>query len=372
GNDSSFTDGYGIILTMDATIQQFAHEELMKQYKSYEAESAVAIVTEPKTGAILAMVSLPDFEPDDIGNTDPNNLRNRAITDQFEPGSIIKPLIVAMALDCGVINKDESIFCENGYYHGKGFGKITEYRNHQYGNLMIREIIIKSSNIGMAKIGQKLGRKKLYEGLKLFGFGEKTGIELPGEVDGLLWPTKKWTGYSVTRIPFGQEIAITTLQIVQAYSILANGGRYVRPFLVQAIIDNNGEIVKLKRPTPPVGFVIKPEVAKWVVRDAMVGVVNEKSNGGTGWRAKLDKWQVFGKTGTADIPKEDQRGYEEDATIASFIAGAPAEQPEILVLVSIRRPNKALGKGNSGGVVASPAAGKIIERTLNYLENKRL
>ena len=363
-------DGAGIILTLDATIQQFARTELIKQYKSYQAESAVAIVAEPKTGAILAMVSLPDFDPNQpsVGSADPNNFRNRAINDQFEPGSILKPIVAAIALDAGVVNHNEKIFCEDGNYHGRGFGRIREYNYHRYGSLRLREVLIKSSNIGMAKIGQRLGKERLYKGLNLFGFGRKTGLDLPGEVDGLLHPVDKWTGYSVTRIPFGQEISATAIQIIRAFCVLANGGRSVRPFLVKAIVDSNSKITELKQPQPSVGFVVSPQVARWIVTDAMVGVVNEKQNGGTGWRAKLEKWQVFGKTGTADIAKSDERGYSDDATIASFIAGAPAEDPAVLVLVSIRKPNKKLGKGHTGGVVASPVAAKILEKTLNYLE----
>jgi cell division protein FtsI/penicillin-binding protein 2 len=136
------------------------------------------------------------------------------------------------------------------------------------------------------------------------------------------------------------------------------------------MVDNNGELIKLTKPPPSVGFIIKPEVAKWVVNDPLVGVVNEKNNGGTGWRAKLDKWQVFGKTGTAEIAKKDSKGYSEDDYVASFVAGAPAEDPKIVVLVSIRKPNKRLGKGYTGGAVASGVAGNIIEKTLYYLEEK--
>ncbi|MBA7658161.1 Stage V sporulation protein D [subsurface metagenome] len=174
-------DGVGIILTLDASIQQFARAELIKQYESYEAESAVAIVAEPKTGAILALVSLPDFDPRDARSAEPNNLRNRAICDPFEPGSVLKPIVAAIAIDAGAVGRDEKIFCEYGDYRGRGFGRIGEYGNHQFGDLAVREVLVVSSNIGMAKIGQKLGRDKLYKGLRLFGFGKKVGIELPGE-----------------------------------------------------------------------------------------------------------------------------------------------------------------------------------------------
>jgi cell division protein FtsI/penicillin-binding protein 2 len=362
--DGILTNGKGIILTIDATIQQFARDELIRQYENYQAESAVAIVAEPKSGAILAMVSLPDFDPANIRTTDPNNFRSRAITDWYEPGSIIKPVVAAIALEAGVVNKTEKIFCENGSYYGRGFGRIGEYRRG-FGNLSLREILINSSNIGMAKIGQRLGSDRLYKGLKLFGFGGKTGIELPGEVDGLLRPADVWTGYSVTRIPFGQEICVTSMQLVRAFCILANGGRLVRPFLVRAVVDNDGNITELKRPPPPVGYIIKNEVAKWIVTDAMTGVINEV--GGTGKRAQLEKWQVFGKTGTANIARSDARGYSDQDYVASFVAGAPVKDPAIVVLVSVRKPNRSLGKGYTGGVVAAPVAAKIIEKTLTYL-----
>jgi cell division protein FtsI/penicillin-binding protein 2 len=366
GSNQYGKDGCGIILTIDSTIQQFAREELHKQYKSYEAESAVAIVAEPKSGAILAMVSLPDFEPCEAWSADANNLRNHVITDEFEPGSIIKPIIAAIALDANVVNCQEKIFCENGSYSGKGFGRIGEYREG-FGDLTLCEILTHSSNIGMAKIGQRLGKDKLHKGLVYFGLGKKTGIDLPGEANGLLWPAQKWTGYSVTRIPFGQEITVTPLQLIRAFCILANGGRPVRPYLVRAIVGNNGEIIKLKQPLlnpGQIGYAVRPEVARWIVNEAMVSVVNE----GTGKNARLTKWQVFGKTGTANIAKSNEKGYSESDYIASFAAGAPVEDPAVIVLVSIRKPNKSLGKGYTGGAVAAPVAAKIIEKTLTYLE----
>jgi len=355
-------DGLGLILTLDAVIQQFARTELLKQYESYEAESALAIVAEPRTGALLAIVSLPDFDPVDARFTDPNLFCNHAITDQFEPGSIIKPIVAAIALDAAVVNRDEKIFCEHGSYYGKGFGRIGEYRRG-FGDLTVREILVESSNIGMAKIGQRLGKENLYDGLKFFGFGQKVGIELPGEAEGLLRPTDKWTGYSVTRIPFGQEISVTAIQLVRAFCILANQGRLVRPHLVRAMVNNHGSVVDARPAPPAIGYIVKPEIAKWIVTEAMTGVINE----GTGKRAKLEKWQVFGKTGTAQLARADGKGYSEDSYVASFIAGAPAEDPSVLVLISIRKPNVSLGKGYTGGTVAAPVAAAILEKTLNYI-----
>jgi cell division protein FtsI/penicillin-binding protein 2 len=294
-------------------------------------------------------------------------MRNRALTDPYEPGSIFKPLVVAAALDCGAVTPATIIDCERGHYQGKGFGTIEEYSNRSYGNMNPKQILVESSNIGMAKIGQKMGPQKLHDGLAVFGIGKKTGIDLPGEGSGVLWPTERWTGYSVTRIPFGQEVSVTALQMIRAFCMLANGGRPVTPYIVQGWVekdaDGKAQITKVRTPESPMGFVIKPEVARWIVQDALVAVVNE----GTGKRAGLKKWQVFGKTGTANIADTQTRGYTE-TYIASFIGGAPAENPRVVVMVSVRKPNRKLGKGYTGGAVASPVVGRILERTLTYLD----
>ncbi len=367
GDTGMPTNGVGIILTLDATIQQFAREALLEQFNAYEAEGALALVADPRTGAILAMVSLPDFDPTEARNTDPNLFYNRALTEQYEPGSIFKPLTVAIALDAGVIDRDQTIFCENGSYrgkyNGKSFGRISEYREG-FGDLTIRDILAKSSNIGMAKIGQLVGPELLYEGLTLFGFGKKVGVELPGEAEGLLRTPDNWNSYSVTRIPFGQEISVTALQMMRAFCMLVNGGRLTRPYLIKAIVAPDGSIVNVRPPALRVGYVIKPEVAKWIVTEAMTAVVNE----GTGKKAQLDKWQAFGKTGTAQLAGNDGRGYEDHGYVASFMGGAPADDPKVVVLVSIRRPNYALHKGYTGGTVAAPVARTILEKTLTYLE----
>jgi cell division protein FtsI/penicillin-binding protein 2 len=357
-------DGMGLVLTIDGAIQSFAYTELIKQYKAFQAESAIAIVMDPYTGAILAMVCLPDFEPEKIISQNPDTFRNRALTDPYEPGSIFKPIVAAIAIDGGAVRGNSVIFCENGTYSGKGFGTIGEYNRHKYGNMTVQEILEESSNIGMAKIGQKMGKQMLYNGLKSFGFGQPTGIDLPGEGTGVLWPMSRWTGYSVTRIPFGQEISVTGLQIARAFSILANGGRPIRPYVLKAVIDNDGNVVEFKRPGLPAGVLIKPEVAKWMTEEALTGVVKE----GTGKKAALKKWQVFGKTGTANIAKTGERGFSENEYVASFVGGAPANDPKVVVLVSVRKPNRRLGKGYTGGTVAAPVVAGILDKTLTYLK----
>jgi cell division protein FtsI/penicillin-binding protein 2 len=356
-------DGMGLILTIDSTIQQFTREALLKQYLAYQAESATAIVIQPSTGEVLAMVSLPDFEPDKLSSANKNSLGNRAVTDPFEPGSIFKPIVASLALDVGAISISEKFYCEKGNYHGKGFGQIGEWANHQFGDMTVRQILTKSSNIGMAKIGQRMKSKRLYEGVKLFGFGSKTGIDLPGEDAGIVRDLKKWDGYSITRVPYGHEINVTAIQIARAYSILANGGRFITPHIVKAIVQPDGNIRELKRPPPLAGQIIKPETANWIVTKALTDVVKK----GTGKRAATEKWEVFGKTGTANIANE---GYDEKNYVASFAGGGPANNPKVVILVSIRKPKRSLGKGYSGGRVAAPVFREIIEKTLNYLETR--
>ncbi len=356
--------GSGVILTLDATIQQFVREALYKQYKEFEAEAATAMVADPKTGAILAMVSLPDYDPADARHADPSHFTNRALTIQYEPGSIIKPIVAAVALDTAVVNRYETIFCENGHYSGKGFGTIHEYKNG-FGDLTLREILMVSSNIGMAKIGQRLGPPRLYEGLRLFGFGRQVGLEMPGEAEGLIRPPSAWSGFSTPRIAFGQEVGVTSLQMLRAFCMLANGGRVVWPHIVRAMVAADGTVVDMRPSRLQVGYIIKPEVAHWLVTQAMVSVVNDKA--GTGSKAKLDRWEVFGKTGTGQVGAPGVKGYLPDAYTASFIGGAPAEDPKIIVLVSIRRPNTKLHKGYTGGTVAAPVAGAILDKTLPYL-----
>ncbi len=356
-------DGMGLILTIDSSIQQFTREALVKQYLAYQAESATAIVIQPSTGEVLAMVSLPDFEPDRLSSANKNSLGNRAVTDPFEPGSIFKPIVASLALDVGAISISEKFYCEQGNYHGKGFGEIGEWSDNQFGDMTVRQILTKSSNIGMAKIGQRMKSKRLYEGVKLFGFGSKTGIDLPGEDAGIVRDLKKWDGYSITRVPYGHEINVTAIQIARAYSILANGGRFITPHIVKAIVHPDGNIRELKRPPPLAGQIIKPETANWIVTKALTDVVKK----GTGKLAATEKWEVFGKTGTANIANE---GYDEQNYVASFAGGGPADNPKVVILVTIRKPKKSLGKGYSGGRVAAPVFREILEKTLNYLETR--
>ncbi|MHC4554111.1 MAG: peptidoglycan D,D-transpeptidase FtsI family protein [Planctomycetota bacterium] len=352
-------DGLNLVLTIDSVIQRFVHEALKQKVDEYEAESAVAMVMDPWTGAILAMVSLPDYDPAAFSTTPQDKMRNRVLTDPFEPGSIFKPIVATIALDNGAIDYDDIFFCENGFW--PKYRGIHDFEHHSYGDLSVREIIMHSSNIGMAKIGLKMERQQLYDGLRLFGFSQRTGIDMQGEDPGLVWSPRRWSKLSITRIPFGHEVLVTPLQMCRAYSILANGGYIVKPHIVRAVVDGQGRIIEDKQPVNGMGYIIKTEVAEWMVQTALSDVVNE----GTGEKAQLENCQVWGKTGTANIAVDGH--YDWKNYVASFVGGAPAEKPAVVVLVSIRKPKRSLGKGYSGGRVAAPVAGDILKNTLRYL-----
>lgn len=355
-------NGDNLVLTLDIVIQEIVREALQKQIREYQAESGVALVMDPWTGAILAWVSLPDFDPQQFSKTSPEHLKNRILSDPYEPGSIFKPIVAAIAIDSGAVSKEEKFDCEDGYWDK--YGGIHEFGNHRFGLLSVREIIQNSSNIGMAKIGLKTGPRKLYEGLRLFGFGQPTGIDLTGEEPGLLRPTQKWSGYSPTRIAFGHEISVTALQIARAYCILANGGTLIQPHLVRAIINPEGQVTDITPSLVGSGYIVRPETARWIVREALRSVVTH----GTGDQAAIEGLEVFGKTGTANIALPTG-GYDTSNYVASFVGGAPADNPKVIILVSIRKPNRSLGKGYSGGRVAAPVFKEILEKTLTYLDS---
>ncbi|MCD4830243.1 MAG: penicillin-binding protein 2 [Anaerohalosphaeraceae bacterium] len=363
-NKSFAADGSDIVLTIDAVIQEFTRSALSKQITRYNAESGFAVVMNPCTGAVLSMVSLPDFDPETLADADANSMGNHLISDPFEPGSIFKPIVAAWAVDSGVFKQNDVVFCENGRYAGKGFGRIGEYRDG-FGHLSIGDILAFSSNIGMTKIGQKMGAKKIYEGIKFFGFGVKTGIDLPGEEPGIIWPLKRWDGYSVARIPYGHEVLVTGMQIAKAYCVLANDGKIIKPYLAKAVIDTSSSQTKIISPKPLGGCVINSETSRWLVRQALSNAVKK----GTGKRAALKKYQVWGKTGTANIAKSTGKGYDESNYVASFAGGVPAKDPAIVVLVSIRKPNRKLGLGYTGGSVAAPVVNEILDKSLGYLQS---
>jgi len=350
-------DGAHVVLTVDATIQQIVQRELAATIAQFRAQDGLAVVMAPQTGEVLAMACLPGFEPDHYADFAASIRRNRVLTDPVEPGSTFKPFVAAAALAEGVVRLDETIFCHNGLYV---VGGRRLHDHHPYGNLRFGEILIKSSNIGMAILARRLGNDRLYKYLRAFGFGSKTGIEMPGESPGIVPPPRRWSAYSAMSIAFGQEIAVTPLQLLTAFCAIVNDGVLVRPRIVRAVVSPAGKLLEDRTAPSVAGRVLPSRVARTIAK-ILADVVDH----GTGRRAALAGYRVLGKTGTAQIPYRSRPGYEPDAYLSSFLGAAPAENPRIAVLVMIRRPRPELGY--YGGTVAAPTVGRILAATLAYL-----
>jgi len=373
----SARQGHNVVLCLDAMIQSYVEEQLVLTAEKFNAKGAIGIVMNPNTGEVLAMATWPTFDPVNARQSKVEHRRNRALTDPIEPGSTFKPFTVAAALEGGYVSIHEIIFCHNGSYSGRGFGKIGEYGNHSYGNLTVAEIVINSSNIGTSRIAQKMGRTYFHEMVQKFGFGQKTGIDLTGEGRGIFKSLDQWdrAQFDLTRLSFGQgPIIATPIQSTSAFCTLANGGLKVQPRVVRGILNHQGEIVKnfvRETSASPNAVlrsqrVISPEVSHQIVNEIMTKVVERES--GSAHNAFLEEYRVFGKTGTAQVARSDGKGYDDNKYVSSFIGGAPAEDPQVCVLVMVREPDRSLGLGYTGGMVAAPAVGEIIRQTLSYLE----
>jgi cell division protein FtsI (penicillin-binding protein 3) len=346
--------GKNIVLTLDHGIQFITETALNDAVESTRARSGMAVVMEPRTGAILGLALAPTFNPNAYEDAKKTLWRNRAVTDPFEPGSILKIFVAAAAFEFTGLSPKTTFNCENGAYR---IGKYTVHDVHRYGVLTLQDIIKFSSNIGAAKIGEKVGPEKLYQSLRLFGFGQKTGVDSPSETTGLLMPPKKWADIDTAAISFGHGISVSAVQLIAAVSAIANDGRLMKPRLVQAVTDPQGQILQQFEPEE-VRQVISPQTAR-TVKDIMQTVMLP---GGTGVNAALEGYTACGKTGTAR--KVDESGqYSNERHVASFIGFAPAENPQIAVLVVIDEPKGQI----YGGAVAAPVFRKIAQTALNYL-----
>jgi cell division protein FtsI/penicillin-binding protein 2 len=362
------SDGASIVLTIDAYLQEKVQEIVRRAYEKHAPDWAVGVLVDPQSGEVLAMACCPDFDPASPLPAGYNRMsaaervkaselwRNRAISDAYEPGSVFKPFVASQALEDGLVRLDE-VFAINGPV--RNFGRRSIHDTHTYGALALHEIISKSSNIGMGMVGARCGMDRLYRYVRNLGFGDVTGIELPGEHDGLLKDRKDWNpSFSPQSVPIGQEISVTPIQIVTAFSTFCNGGVLLRPRIVRGIIGCDGEtIADYSRPLP-----VRRVLSEQTVTDFRLQALVETVTSGTGDQARLKEWQVFGKTGTAQIAGHGGygKGY-----VGSFVAGAPSDHPRVVALVSIYRPTKA---GYYGGVVAAPSVKEILAEALNYLE----
>lgn len=346
-------NGYHLVLTLDQFIQYLTEKELDAACSRWNAKGGMAVVMNPNNGSILAMASWPTFDPNHLFDFPAANRRNRTITDFFEPGSIFKIVTVAGALNEGVVKLTDPFDCERGAYK---IGKRILHDVHPYGILDLQQVLIKSSNIGTVKVASHLGPQKLYSYIKKFGFGGPTGIELIGEVGGIVRPPERWSGTSMSSIPYGQEVAATALQCVSALNVIANGGTLYRPHLLNKVIDDKG-IEILTNKIEARRNVIKPEIAQ-TMRQILGRVVQE----GTGTNAKIEGIPVAGKTGTAQkiLPTG---GYSHSNFIASFIGFAPVEKPLLSMIVVLDDPHPSY----YGGTVAAPVFKNVMEQSLLYM-----
>jgi cell division protein FtsI (penicillin-binding protein 3) len=339
--------GQDITLTIDLAAQSIAEEELAIAVENANADWGVAIVMEPMTGRINALASYPSFNPNNPAQTRTEFQRCRAITDMLEPGSTFKIVTAATALESGKISPDDKFHCENGKTI---MGGRVFHDAHPYGILTFREIIEKSSNIGTAKIGYKLGAEALYSMARGFGFGQSTQIELAGEAEGILHQPSNWSKSSLGNFCIGQGISLTPLQLAMAYAAVANGGYLLRPQIIQ-----HGDP---DQPTQPITIrrVLSPYACE-TLKQFFVGVVKS----GTGKSAAIDGITVAGKTGTAQKVDTLRHTYYQDRYVASFVGFAPTENPQCLVLVIIDDPRGL----HYGSQVAAPAFKRIMERWLS-------
>jgi cell division protein FtsI (penicillin-binding protein 3) len=350
-------DGGTIYLCLDLNVQRFLASEVRASVEKYQAQWGAGIVMNVRTGEILAMSSSPTFDPNRYARYGPEERTNRAIVCPFEPGSVLKPLYAAAAVEEGAVGWETMIDAEGGTYIVRGGGRIGDH-GKDWQRLSVRDAVIRSSNIVMAKIGEKLGNDRLYAWAQRMGFGRRTGIPLPAESPGILRPLHKWDGYSLRRVPFGQEISVTSLQLVRAFAALANGGVLPEVRLVHHVIDSQGRRIDL--PEVRGKRIFSQDVARQAIL-AMQGVVEDEE--GTGRRARMERWTCFGKTGTAQVP--NRHGYNDEDYVGSFIGGAPVDRPAVICLISIYKPDRKIGY--YGGVVAAPYVRRVLEQTLEYL-----
>ncbi len=345
-------DGYNLHLTIDEVIQALTEKELDAMCHKYNAVGGSVIVMDPQTGDILAMANWPLYDLNNAKKSTMNQRRNRSVTDIFEPGSVFKAFTLAAILEEKAVGLDEKFDCERGAWAVAG-KVLHDHKGH--GIMTFREVIEKSSNIGTVKAAMRLGAAKLYKHMRGFGFGEKTGISLAGEVNGLVPHPKSWSRSSIINIPIGQGVAVTSLQLVSAFSAIANNGVLMRPRILTAIDDQEGQRIKTYDPQP-VRQVISKETALQV-RAVLEGVVSR----GTGKKAKVPGFKAAGKTGTAQKILADG-SYSHDHFIGSFVGFVPYDEPKIVISVSIDEPKPVY----YGGEVAAPVFAKVASGILAY------
>jgi cell division protein FtsI (penicillin-binding protein 3) len=301
------------------------------------------------------MANYPSFNPNRFWDYPPQRWRNRIVTDIFEPGSIFKVFLASAALEERAAKRHDIFFCENGSYTLSG-KTIRDVKKHAW--LSLEHIIRYSSNIGAAKVAQLVGRERFHHYIGGFGFGRKTGIDLPGEAKGIVRPPRTWSKVALGNIAFGQGIAVTCVQLISAISAIANGGNVLRPYVVDRVVDSEGNVVRQSHPTV-IRRVLSEETAR-TLTSILKGIVRE---GGTGTSAALPNYDIAGKTGTAQKVDGLVGGYYQDRFISSFVGYVPSNRPRLVILVVIDEPQGI----PYGGRVAGPVFKNIAQRSLRYL-----
>ena len=359
GQEHPERNGYNVRLTVNMGLQNIVETELDAVFKQYRPEMATAIMMDPKTGRILAMANRPSFNPNVLSEGETVGMKNCAIINMVEPGSTFKIVTAAAALNDKLVTLDSIISCENGRFSYAG--KVLKDHGHgDHPDLSVADVLVKSSNIGAAKLGMKLGEQRFYEYIRSFGFGERTGISLPGEIAGIVHPPHKWSKISITRLPMGQGVGVTPLQMVSAMCAIANGGKLMLPQIVDSVVDDEGKPM-VTYPPVMVREVVTPETTE-KVKSALKDVVSKR---GTAFAAAVPGFSVAGKTGTAQKP-DAHGGYYESRYVTSFIGFMPVEDPQFVCLVMVDDA-KASETQNYGGTIAAPVFARIGEQAARYL-----
>jgi len=361
GQERSARDGYNVRLTINMRIQHIVEAELEELFRQYKPEFATAILMDPKTGRILAMANRPCFNPNDLGRSKPVERKNCAVLNIVEPGSIFKIVPVSAALSDKIVGLDTMINVEGGYWvYG---GKPLRDSGRGSSSLSVFDCVVKSSNIGTAKLAMRLGDQRFFEYVRAFGFGELTGINLPGEERGIVHSPKSagWNVLTITRMPMGQGICVTPLQMTVAMCAIANGGKLMRPQIIDAVVDNAGKTIVNYDPLE-IREVVSAKAAAQL-RAALKDVVSKR---GTAYAATIPGYSCGGKTGTAHIAKPNGGGYYDNRFITSFVGFFPADDPQVVCLVMAYNP-KAPENLTYGGLVAAPVFSRIGEQTAHYL-----
>jgi cell division protein FtsI/penicillin-binding protein 2 len=359
GQERASRDGYQVHLTIDLNLQNIVENEIDAAMREYAPKKATIILMRPQTGEILAMANRPNFDINRRSEAKPEQMKNRAIIDMMEPGSTFKIVATAAALNEHKVQPDSMIFCENGLWN---FGGSALHDHKPFTDLSVQDVLVKSSNIGVAKLALNVGEQKLYEYIRRFGFGERTGIELPGEISGLIRPPQSWSKISITRIPMGHEVGVTPLQMTVAMATIANGGKLMTPRIVKSITTADGKTISSLSPVV-LRQVISPQTAKQI-GTALRGVVSDR---GTAAAAAVPGFIIAGKTGTAQ--KVDPKGgYESGKFVVSFTGYLPADKPEFVGLVVLDDAQTSKPELNYGGMVAGPIFSKIAEKAARYLD----